>query len=60
MEAMPPEELSLTVPLIEDENKEGLGRKLEEVESNSAHTSASTVSVFRTCFNGLNALSGSV
>ncbi|XWS30255.1 hypothetical protein CRYUN_Cryun24cG0100800 [Craigia yunnanensis] len=58
MEAMSHEELSLTEPLIEDRNKEGLGCKLEEAESNSAHTSASTASVFTTCFNGLNALSG--
>ena len=60
MEAMPYEESSLTVPLIDDENKEGLGSKLEEVELNSSQTSASTTSVLRTCFNGLNALSGSV
>ncbi|XVE68142.1 hypothetical protein DITRI_Ditri09bG0045600 [Diplodiscus trichospermus] len=58
MEVTPQEGFSLTAPLIEDANKEGLGSKLEEVESNSAHTSESTVSVLRTCFNGLNALSG--
>ncbi|XP_022741505.1 amino acid transporter AVT1I-like isoform X2 [Durio zibethinus] len=58
METMAHGESSLTVPLIEDENKEGLGNKLEEVESNSAHSGASTASVLRTCFNGLNALSG--
>ncbi|XVF16624.1 hypothetical protein REPUB_Repub10bG0048600 [Reevesia pubescens] len=58
MEAMPHEESSLTVPLIEDENKEGLGSKIQEVESNSAYNSACTASVFITCFNGLNALSG--
>ena len=57
---MPYEESSLTVPLIDGENKEGLGSKLEEVELNSSQTSASTTSVLRTCFNGLNALSGSV
>ncbi|XVF14270.1 hypothetical protein REPUB_Repub09cG0044200 [Reevesia pubescens] len=58
MEAMPQEESSMTVPLIEDRNKEGLGSKLNELESNSAHNSANTSSVFKTCFNGLNALSG--
>ncbi|XVF58276.1 hypothetical protein PTKIN_Ptkin07bG0051900 [Pterospermum kingtungense] len=59
MEAMPHEEPSLTVPFIDDENKQGSGTKLlEEVESNSAHTNSSNASVPRTCFNGLNALSG--
>ncbi|XWS32872.1 hypothetical protein CRYUN_Cryun22dG0027700 [Craigia yunnanensis] len=58
MEAMPHEESSLIVHLIDNENKERLRGKLEEVESNTAHTSASTASVLKTCFNGLNALSG--
>ena len=57
MEAMPHEESSLTLPLIDDDNKERLRIK---VESNTAHTSASTASVLKTCFNGLNALSGFV
>ncbi|KAK8687974.1 hypothetical protein V6N13_086763 [Hibiscus sabdariffa] len=43
-------ELSFTVPLLEDDNKQ-----VEELET---HGSETTVSVFRTCFNGLNALSG--
>ncbi|GMJ09302.1 hypothetical protein like AT3G28960 [Hibiscus trionum] len=49
-------EASLSVPLIEDEeNKQIVGRKVEEIESNSIST---TNSFFKTCFNGLNALSG--
>ncbi|KAL4376378.1 hypothetical protein GQ457_02G019280 [Hibiscus cannabinus] len=52
-------EPSLTVPLIEDEeNKQSLGRKVEEIESDSSHPISATNSFFKTCFNGLNALSG--
>ncbi|TYJ08496.1 hypothetical protein E1A91_A11G078700v1 [Gossypium mustelinum] len=55
------EEVSFTVPLLENDHKDVLGSKIEDLDPNSAHhtnTSASTVNVFRTCFNGLNALSG--
>ncbi|KAB1670482.1 hypothetical protein ES319_1Z160900v1 [Gossypium barbadense] len=59
--AMTHEEVSFTVPLLENDHKDVLGSKIEDLDPNSAHhtnTSASTVNVFRTCFNGLNALSG--
>ncbi|OMO79293.1 Amino acid transporter, transmembrane [Corchorus capsularis] len=59
MEAMSNEGSSLTAPLIEEVQKEGLlESKLEEVDSISAHSSARKTSVFRTCFNVLNGLSG--
>lgn len=61
--AMTHEELPFTVPLLEDDTKDVLGSKVEDLDPNSAHhtdTSSSTVNVFRTCFNGLNALSGSL
>ncbi|KAK8592880.1 hypothetical protein V6N13_043496 [Hibiscus sabdariffa] len=52
-------EPSLTVPLIEDdENKQSLRRKVEEIEPDSSHSISATNSFFKTCFNGLNALSG--
>lgn len=49
----------LCVPLILDEKPNGLAHKLEEVESNCHPSSTTNVSFFKTCFNGLNALSGS-
>ncbi|KAB1211601.1 Vacuolar amino acid transporter 1 [Morella rubra] len=49
---------SLSVPLILDEKQNVLAHKLEELESNFCHSSTTTVSFFKTCFNGLNALSG--
>ncbi|KAE8695780.1 Pentatricopeptide repeat (PPR) superfamily protein [Hibiscus syriacus] len=56
---MAQEQPSLTVPLIEaEENKQSLGRKVEEIESDSSHSISATNSFFKTCFNGLNALSG--
>ncbi|KAJ0042018.1 hypothetical protein Pint_19219 [Pistacia integerrima] len=58
-EAMEHDASSLTVPLIvDDENQHAVGRKLEEIESNhDSHRTGST-SFFKTCFHGLNALSG--
>ncbi|KAK9272854.1 hypothetical protein L1049_003232 [Liquidambar formosana] len=53
MEAEPRDGYSLIIPLIQDEDQ----NKLEEVESNSHHPTTGT-SFFKTCFNGLNALSG--
>ncbi|EXB31965.1 hypothetical protein L484_013597 [Morus notabilis] len=61
MEADPTYGFPLTLPLLFEEKKNGLGSsdKLEEVESNHHHdASTSTTSFFKTCFNGLNALSG--
>lgn len=57
------DELSMTLPLLADENKhqnQGQGCKLEDAESNSHHhpTPTNNTSFFKTCFNGLNALSG--
>ncbi|XP_044504468.1 amino acid transporter AVT1I-like [Mangifera indica] len=50
---------SLTVPLIADEEKQhGVGCKLEEIESNHDSLRTGTTSFFKTCFHGLNALSG--
>lgn len=49
----------LCEPLIHDETQNGLAPKLEEVESNCHHLNTTSVSFFKTCFNGLNALSGS-
>ena len=51
---------SLCVPLILNEKQNGVPHKLEEVESNCHYSSTTNiVSFFQTCFNGLNALSGS-
>ncbi|KAG2714291.1 hypothetical protein I3843_03G022800 [Carya illinoinensis] len=47
-----------SVPLILDEKQNGLAHKLEEVESNCHPSSTTNISFFKTCFNGLNALSG--
>ncbi|PPD99276.1 hypothetical protein GOBAR_DD03677 [Gossypium barbadense] len=59
MATMDEEESSFTLPLIEDdENKQALVTKLEEIEPNSSHSCSTTTSFFKTCFNGLNALSG--
>ncbi|TYJ37752.1 hypothetical protein E1A91_A05G397200v1 [Gossypium mustelinum] len=59
MATMDEEESSFTLPLIEDdENKQALVTKLEEIEPNSSHSCSTTNSFFKTCFNGLNALSG--
>ncbi|GLT56493.1 hypothetical protein SLA2020_295300 [Shorea laevis] len=59
MEAKSHDSSSLAVPLIVDEKKNLLGRKLEEVESDVAcPTTTTTTSFFTTCFHGLNALSG--
>ncbi|KAE8734512.1 Amino acid transporter isoform 3 [Hibiscus syriacus] len=44
-------ELSFTLPLLEDDNN-------KQVNELNPHSSPTPVSVFRTCFNGLNALSG--
>ncbi|KAK9925074.1 hypothetical protein M0R45_033415 [Rubus argutus] len=62
MEAAPLDKLSLTSPLILDEgqyDEPGSNIKLVEgLESNPRHQSAATTSTLKTCFNGLNALSG--
>ncbi|XP_062106648.1 amino acid transporter AVT1I-like isoform X2 [Humulus lupulus] len=53
--------VSLTLPLVSDDkhgNNNGLSSKLEEVESNHPQATTSSTSFFKTCFNGLNALSG--
>ena len=55
----PPMDAKLCEPLIHDETQNGLAPKLEEVESNCHHLNTTSVSFFKTCFNGLNALSGS-
>ncbi|TXG57554.1 hypothetical protein EZV62_015383 [Acer yangbiense] len=50
---------TLKVPLIVDEKQQGVGLKLEDVESNQVHPiNTTTTSFFKTCFNGLSALSG--
>ncbi|KAL5805569.1 hypothetical protein ACOSQ4_028302 [Xanthoceras sorbifolium] len=54
---------TLEAPLIVDErHNRGVGLKLEDVESNHhvvhTRTSSTSSSFFKTCFNGLNALSG--
>ena len=49
--------LSLTVPLMHDETQQ----EPSTVEaSNGDQNTTGTTSFFKTCFNGLNALSGSV
>ena len=48
---------SLTVPLVVEE-KQGLGRKLEDVETTYSDSTTGTTSSFKTVFHGLNALSG--
>ncbi|ONI19245.1 hypothetical protein PRUPE_3G267100 [Prunus persica] len=54
-----PDESSLTLPLILDEEQhEPASNKVEEVESNFHHESTATTSFLKTFFNGLNALSG--
>uniref|UniRef100_A0A2N9ER10 Amino acid transporter transmembrane domain-containing protein n=1 Tax=Fagus sylvatica TaxID=28930 RepID=A0A2N9ER10_FAGSY len=58
MEAKLSHDSSLTEPLILDEKQNGLAPKLEEVESNFDYSNTANVSFFKTCFNGLNALSG--
>ncbi|KAK0598756.1 hypothetical protein LWI29_037684 [Acer saccharum] len=51
--------LTLKVPLIVDEKQQGVWLKLEDVESNHVHLiNTNTTSFFKTCFNGLSALSG--
>uniref|UniRef100_A0A6M2EWB6 Amino acid transporter transmembrane domain-containing protein n=1 Tax=Populus davidiana TaxID=266767 RepID=A0A6M2EWB6_9ROSI len=57
MENMSRDEPSLTVPLIAEE-KQSLGCKLEDVETNYSHSTTGTTSSFKTAFHGLNALSG--
>lgn len=59
MEAEQRDGFSLTLPLL-FEGKIGLGSnpKLEEVESNHHQATPGTTTFFKTCFNGLNALSG--
>jgi hypothetical protein len=59
MEAKLSHDSSLTEPLILDKKQNGLAPKLEEVESNFDYSNTANVSFFKTCFNGLNALSGS-
>ncbi|KAK9272721.1 hypothetical protein L1049_003098 [Liquidambar formosana] len=55
MEAEPRDEFSLSIPLLDDAKQQ----KLEGVESNSRlPSSTGTTSFFKTCFNGLNSLSG--
>ncbi|KAL9424642.1 hypothetical protein AB3S75_031709 [Citrus x aurantiifolia] len=52
---------SLAVPFLVDEKQQGLGSKLQEIESNHLHyddSRTTKTSVFKTCFNGVNALSG--
>ncbi|CAK7331404.1 unnamed protein product [Dovyalis caffra] len=49
---------SLTVPLIVDEEKQRLGCKLENVETNYSDPTTGTTSSFKTVVHGLNALSG--
>ncbi|KAK1575512.1 hypothetical protein Q3G72_006111 [Acer saccharum] len=50
---------TLKVPLIVDEKQQGVGLKLEDVESNHVHPiNTNTTSFFKTCLNGLSALSG--
>ncbi|KAJ6290315.1 hypothetical protein OIU76_028256 [Salix suchowensis] len=51
------DESSLTVPLVVEE-KQRLGRKLEDVETIYSDSTAGTTSSFKTVFHGLNALSG--
>ncbi|GMY13692.1 amino acid transporter AVT1I-like isoform X2 [Fagus crenata] len=58
MEAKLSHDSSLTETLILDEKQNGLAPKLEEVESNFDYSNTANVSFFKTCFNGLNALSG--
>ncbi|GMY13655.1 amino acid transporter AVT1I-like isoform X2 [Fagus crenata] len=58
MEAKLSHDSSLTEPLILDEKQNGLAPKLEEVESNFDCSNTANVSFSKTCFNGLNALSG--
>ncbi|KAM5581403.1 amino acid transporter AVT1I [Rosa sericea] len=64
MEAEPLDKSSLTTPLIVDErqyDEPGSNTKLveEKLESNNSHPqSKATTSTLKTCFNGLNALSG--
>ncbi|XP_011035758.1 PREDICTED: vacuolar amino acid transporter 1-like [Populus euphratica] len=57
MENMSRDEPSLTVPLIVEE-KQRLGCKLEDLETNYSHSTTGTASSFKTVFHGLNALSG--
>ncbi|PON38700.1 Amino acid transporter, transmembrane domain containing protein [Trema orientale] len=56
----PRDPFPLTLPLMFDDKhgNNGLGSKLEDVESNHHQASTSSSSFFKTCFNGLNALSG--
>uniref|UniRef100_A0A803QMG3 Amino acid transporter transmembrane domain-containing protein n=1 Tax=Cannabis sativa TaxID=3483 RepID=A0A803QMG3_CANSA len=63
MEANHRDGFSLTLPLMSDDNKQeynnnGLSTKIEEVESNHSSQATGSTSFFKTCFNGLNALSG--
>ncbi|XP_050381512.1 amino acid transporter AVT1I [Argentina anserina] len=64
MEAEPLDKSSLTIPLIIDAqqyDEPGSNIKVveEELESNNSHPySKATTSTLKTCFNGLNALSG--
>ncbi|XP_062106646.1 amino acid transporter AVT1I-like [Humulus lupulus] len=59
MEADHRDGFSLTLPLMSEDKHNGLSSKLEEVESNHPQaTTTSSTSFFKTCFNGLNALSG--
>lgn len=54
------DELSFSkLPLLQYEKLQGVGCKLEDLESNFVHAPTGTSSFFKTCFNGLNALSGS-
>ncbi|CAK7327978.1 unnamed protein product [Dovyalis caffra] len=58
MDNIAPDESSLTVPLIADEEKQRLGCKLGDVETNYRHPTTGTTSTFKTVFHELNALSG--
>lgn len=59
MEAGPGDESSLTLPLLLDEKQHPCGPEEEGDGAISATTVAEgTASFFKTCFNGLNALSG--
>ncbi|PON62975.1 Amino acid transporter, transmembrane domain containing protein [Parasponia andersonii] len=54
------DEFSMTSPLLCCEKQhDGLGRRQEEVESNNHNCEKRSSSFVKTCFNGLNALSGS-
>ena len=61
MEAKPHDGCSVTIPLLlgNDEKQHKLSlEEAEGVDSIGCHSITGTTSFFKTCFNGLNALSG--